>query len=65
MPVKRRICSSQLTEISCYQSFFYGVEDQIMVDNANTEIWTLDDGKKVTLRHMAHSDAIIEHSCPK
>ena len=50
MPVKRRICSSQLTEISFYQSFFYGVEDQIMVGNANTEIWTLDDGKKLTLR---------------
>jgi len=62
VPVKRRICSSQLTEISFYQSFLYGVENQIMVDNANTEIWTLDDGKKVTLRHIAHSDAIIEQT---
>ena len=33
-----------------------------MVDNPNTEIWTLDDGKKLTLRHIAHSDAIIEQT---
>ena len=33
-----------------------------MVDNANTEIWTLDDGKQLTLRHIGHSDAIIEQT---
>ena len=33
-----------------------------MVDNANTEIWTLDDGRKLTLRHIAHDDAIIEQT---
>lgn len=31
-----------------------------MADDANTETWTLDDGKKLTLRHIAHGDAIIE-----
>ena len=31
-----------------------------MVDDANTETWTLDDGKKLTLRHITHGDAIIE-----
>jgi len=31
-----------------------------MVDNADTEIWTLDDGKKITLRHIAQGDALIE-----
>ena len=31
-----------------------------MVDNANTETWTLDDGKKLTLRHIAHGDAVKE-----
>lgn len=30
------------------------------VDNAATEIWTLDDGTKITLRHMASGDAIKE-----
>jgi acetyltransferase len=36
------------------------MEDQTVVNNADTEIWTLDDGKKLTLRHIAHGDAIIE-----
>ncbi|HKI90184.1 MAG TPA: hypothetical protein VKA38_14235, partial [Draconibacterium sp.] len=31
-----------------------------MVDKADTEIWTLDDGEKITLRHIAHGDAIKE-----
>ena len=31
-----------------------------MVEDANTKTWTLDDGKKLTLRHIAHGDAIIE-----
>jgi len=31
-----------------------------MVENTNTETWTLDDGEKFTLRHIAHGDAIIE-----
>jgi acetyltransferase len=33
-----------------------------MIDNANAEIWTLDDGKKLTLRHIALGDAIIEQT---
>lgn len=33
-----------------------------MVDDANTETWTLDNGKKLTLRHIAHGDAIIEQT---
>lgn len=33
-----------------------------MVDDTNTETWTLDDGKKVTLRHIAPGDAIIEQA---
>lgn len=33
-----------------------------MDDNAGTEIWTLDDGKKITLRHIAHGDAIKEQT---
>jgi acetyltransferase len=33
-----------------------------MVEDANTETWTLDDGKKLTLRHIAHGDAIIEQT---
>ena len=33
-----------------------------MVDNANTEIWTLDDGEKVTLRHIAPGDDVIEQT---
>lgn len=33
-----------------------------MVDNTDTEIWTLDDGKKITLRHIAQGDAIIEQT---
>jgi len=33
-----------------------------MVDDANTETWTLDDGKKLTLRHIAPGDAIIEQA---
>ncbi len=36
------------------------MEDQTMVDKADTEIWTLDDGEKITLRHIAHGDAIKE-----
>lgn len=31
-----------------------------MVDKADTEIWTLDDGEKITLRHIADGDAIKE-----
>ena len=31
-----------------------------MVDNTDTEIWTLDDGKKITLRHIVPGDAIKE-----
>lgn len=31
-----------------------------MVDKAGTEIWTLDDGEKITLRHIADGDAGIE-----
>jgi len=31
-----------------------------MADKADSEIWTLDDGEEITLRHMAHGDAIIE-----
>jgi len=31
-----------------------------MVDNANTETWTLADGKELTLRRIAHGDAVIE-----
>jgi acetyltransferase len=31
-----------------------------MADDANTETWTLDDGKKVTLRHITPGDAVIE-----
>ena len=31
-----------------------------MVDKADTEIWTLDDGEKITLRHIADGDAGIE-----
>nr|NQU90121.1 GNAT family N-acetyltransferase [Bacteroidota bacterium] len=31
-----------------------------MFDNTDTEIWTLDDGKKITLRHIEHGDAMIE-----
>lgn len=33
-----------------------------MIDNTNTETWTLDDGEKLTLRHMAHGDAIKEQN---
>ena len=33
-----------------------------MVEDANTGTWTLDDGKKLTLRHIAHDDAIIEQT---
>ena len=33
-----------------------------MVEDANTETWTLDDGKKLTLRHIARGDAIIEQT---
>ena len=33
-----------------------------MVDDAHTETWTLDDGKKLTLRHIAHGDAVIEQT---
>ena len=33
-----------------------------MVDKTDTEIWTLDDGKKITLRHISHGDAIIEQT---
>ena len=33
-----------------------------MVEDANTETWTLDDGKKLTLRHIAHGDVIIEQT---
>jgi len=33
-----------------------------MVDNTDTEIWTLDDGKKIALRQIAHGDAIIEQT---
>ena len=33
-----------------------------MVDDANTETWTLDDGKKLTLRHIVPGDAIIEQA---
>jgi len=33
-----------------------------MVDDANIETWTLDDGKKLALRHIAHGDAIIEQA---
>ena len=40
----------------------YGAEDQTMVDNAHTETWTLDDGNKLTLRHIAPGDAIIEQA---
>jgi acetyltransferase len=45
-----------------YQSFFYKVEEQIMVYDANIETWTLDDGKKLTLRHIAPADAIREQT---
>jgi acetyltransferase len=31
-----------------------------MVEDANAETWNLEDGKKLTLRHIAHGDAIIE-----
>jgi acetyltransferase len=33
-----------------------------MVDNANTETWILDDGKKLTLRHIAPGDAVKEQA---
>jgi acetyltransferase len=33
-----------------------------MVDDANTETWTLDDGKKLTLRHIAPGDAVKEQT---
>jgi len=39
-----------------------GVEDQVMVDGTNIEAWTLDDGKKLTLRHIAPGDATIEQA---
>jgi len=38
------------------------VEEQIMVNDPETETWTLDDGKKLTLRHITHGDAIIEQT---
>ena len=33
-----------------------------MADDANTETWTLDDGKKLTLRHITPGDAVIEQT---
>ena len=33
-----------------------------MADDANTESWTLDDGKKLTLRHITPDDAVIEQT---
>jgi acetyltransferase len=39
-----------------------GVEDLIMAGEANTETWTLDDGKKLTLRHITPGDAVIEQA---
>lgn len=33
-----------------------------MVDDAHTETWTLDDGKKLTLRHIAPGDAVKEQA---
>lgn len=33
-----------------------------MTDDANTETWTLDDGKKLTLRHITPGDAVIEQA---
>ena len=33
-----------------------------MADDANTETWTLDDGKKLTLRHITPDDAGIEQA---
>jgi len=33
-----------------------------MTDDANTETWTLDDGKKLTLRHITPGDAAIEQT---
>ena len=33
-----------------------------MVDEANTETWTLDGGEKLILRHIAPDDAIIEQA---
>ena len=33
-----------------------------MGDDTNTETWTLDDGKKLTLRHIAPGDDIIEQA---
>ncbi len=33
-----------------------------MIDNIDTEIWTLDDGEKITLRHIAPGDAMIEQT---
>lgn len=33
-----------------------------MVDDADTETWTLDDGKKLTLRHIAPDDAVKEQA---
>jgi acetyltransferase len=33
-----------------------------MVEDANTGTWTLDNGNMLTLRHIAHDDAIIEQT---
>jgi acetyltransferase len=33
-----------------------------MADDLNTETWTLDDGKKLTLRHITPGDAVIEQA---
>lgn len=33
-----------------------------MADDADTETWTLDDGKKLTLRHITPDDAAIEQA---
>ena len=33
-----------------------------MADDTNTETWTLDDGKKLTLRHITPGDAVIEQT---
>ena len=33
-----------------------------MADDADTETWTLDDGRKLTLRHITPGDAVIEQA---
>lgn len=41
---------------------YASADDQIMGYDANIETWTLDDGKKLTLRHIAPADAIREQA---